>query len=248
MPTLRTHHGISRRIRSRSRGGRRLPSGTAPSSRCASLVAQRPTTAAPVASTPSVTPIEEKASCTRTGAPSGRNAAPPQVVGERPVVVLAVDVEQVERPRPARPQPGAELGLEGATVRRRPRRSTFASNLVPGRTATEQPALDEGVDRHDACPPRAQGRGRAPPSSDPGGCRSRASWHPGQPRRLVEQHPRLVRREPARERRPRAPMRRRTRRRAPRGAGRCGRDVMVEAFHTSTRGTGLDCPRQVTTR
>src|ERR1700741_1560494 len=70
---------------------------------------------------------------------------PAQVVGVGPVVVLAVDVEQVERAGPAR----AELGRVGAHELHHvgePGVRDVRLEAVPGRRAAEQPAVDERVD------------------------------------------------------------------------------------------------------
>ena len=104
---------------------------------------------------PRVTPIDEKQSCTRTGAPSGRCTRHRRSSDTRPVVVLAVDVEQVERPGPRRP---GRRGVVAHQLDRvvHPCHRDVPLEVVAGATAAEQAAVDEGVDRDEPAPARAE--------------------------------------------------------------------------------------------
>src|SRR3954471_8597862 len=88
----------------------------------------------------------------------GKVHPPPEIVGERPVVVLTVDVEKVEVPRPRRSGPGRVLLHELHRVTDS-RRRDGALEVVAGATAAEQPSLDEGIDGDEVPSPFLEGCG-----------------------------------------------------------------------------------------
>ena len=113
--------------------------------------------------------------------------APAQVVRQRPVVVLAVDVEEVDRLGPGRPQLGAP-GLPQLDPAGHPGALEVGRRTCPGWPA-RRTSRRRRTGR--SPPPGRAGRPRpAPPSSGPGGCRSRRSGRRAAPRRASSpQHP-----------------------------------------------------------
>ena len=123
--------------------------------------------------------------------------APPQVVGEGPHVVLAVDVEEVDGLCPAGSRPARVL-LDRSHGRRDAGPLEVGPEPLPGRGATEEPTVDERVDgdhlaaRGQRHPAEQHGRATLVTADlEQSGTRARR-------RGLVEQQPPLVAREPTR--------------------------------------------------
>ena len=171
---------------------------------------------------------------------------PAQVVGERPVVVLAVDVEQIDVPGPPRPQPRAELGFEGDDILD-PRVAHVALELLAGGRPAEQAAVDERVDADQ----RAERARRARPSTTV----ERPWWLPISstvaPSGRAMTASNSIRAWPSLSQPGTVCATDHASSNSSSGApegGSCGREVMWRPFARTFGGTGLDCPRQATTR
>ena len=141
---FRTHQGTSRSALTRSVAvGRRTSSRASEPVRPA--YARRRATGCGAGR--GVTPNDEKASCTSRTPPSGTRVAQRRSSRHRPVVVLAVDVEQVDRAVVRRARgPRGRRRRSRPGRRRRPRRGG-PEQVVPGRRPPYRHAGIEGVDR-----------------------------------------------------------------------------------------------------
>ena len=129
-------------------------------------------------------------------ASGAQEAVPQQVVGEGPVVVLAVDVEVVDRLGPT--GPGLRRVLLDVAHHLADRGAVeVGEELLLRRRPAEEPTLDERVDRHDLA---ATGL-RHPAEHDGGAALVAADLEQRRARAqvggLVVQQPRLVAGEPA---------------------------------------------------
>ena len=158
MPTLRSHHGSCAAIRHRSarRGAATSNSASEPvrdtyrSRRENSTCRMQPERDAD----------RGERVVDRQPAAGRQELRPAQVVRQRPVVVLAVDVEEVDRLPPARPQLGA-LGLPQLDPVGHPGGGQVGQEHLPGRQAAEHRAADERIDRHHPGPGGGQHHGGA---------------------------------------------------------------------------------------
>ena len=148
-------------------------------------------------SSASVTPIEEKLSCTSSRPPGGSRSAQCEVAHGAQHVVLAVDEDQVDRPAPGVEHRRAALGqVLDPLADARPREVVLED--LPGGRSAELPARLERVDRDDGDvgPRERQGQRRA--------ALVRADLDDGRAARQrahrLEQHPGLVAGQPAADR------------------------------------------------